>query len=219
MTALRATYRLQLHSSFTFDDASGVLEYLRDLGVSHVYCSPCLEATPGSTHGYDVVNPHRINPELGGAEARYRFCRKVKECGLAQLQDIVPNHMAIGGEANRWWWDTLENGVSSRYAPYFDIEWNAPEERLRNKIVLPVLEDHSGRVIADGKLTLQRREGAFLLNYYDHRFPVAPESMADLLAEVCGTDRESRTWVSGRCAESSAGPGRWLGSPPGARSR
>ncbi len=105
---------------------------------------------------------------------------------MGQVLDIVPNHMAITGNQNAWWWDTLENGPASRYAPYFDIEWNAPEERLRNKILLPVLEDHSGRVIEAKKLKLERDSGSFVLRYYDHTFPVAPESMAPLLLDVAG---------------------------------
>jgi len=105
---------------------------------------------------------------------------------LGQVLDIVPNHMAITGNQNAWWWDTLENGPASRYAPYFDIEWNAPEERLRNKILLPVLEDHSGRVIEAKKLKLERNSGSFVLRYYDHTFPVAPESMAPLLLDAAG---------------------------------
>jgi len=180
MNVPRATYRLQLHAGFDFDAASGILEYLRDLGISHVYCSPCLQAVPGSTHGYDVVDPHRVSADLGGEAARQRFCEKLKQLGLGQILDIVPNHMAIGRH-NAWWWDTLENGISSRYAPYFDIDWNAPEERLRNKIMLPLLEDHSGRVIAEGKLTLARCGGSFVLCYHDRRFPVAPPSVAGLL--------------------------------------
>lgn len=190
MTPPQSTYRLQLHEGFNFDAASGVLEYLRDLGISHVYCSPCLQAVPGSKHGYDLVDPHRVSADLGGEEARRRFLHKLKECGLRQVLDIVPNHMAIVGRHNTWWWDTLENGILSRYAPYFDIDWNAPEERLRNKIVLPILEDHSGRVIEEGKLCVERQAGDFILRYHEHRFPVAPESMSGLLGECaarCGS--------------------------------
>jgi (1->4)-alpha-D-glucan 1-alpha-D-glucosylmutase len=187
MTLPRSTYRLQLQAQFDFDAAAQIAEYLRDLGVSHIYCSPILQAAPGSTHGYDVVDCHRVNQELGGEPGRQRFLSKLRQCGLGQVLDIVPNHMAITGSSNSWWWDTLENGTFSRYAPYFDIEWNAPEERLRNKILLPVLEDHSGRVIEAGKLTLERREGSFILRYYDHTFPVAPESVAELLESAAGS--------------------------------
>src|SRR5438270_3177745 len=119
-----STYRLQLHSGFNFEDAAGIVDYLRELGVSHVYCSPYLQAAPGSTHGYDVVDYRRVNSEIGGDEGLAKFNRKLTEYGLRQVLDIVPNHMAITGAYNKWWWDVLENGPSSRYAPYFDIEWN-----------------------------------------------------------------------------------------------
>ena len=184
MTAPRSTYRIQLRPGFGFADASGILDYLRALGISHVYCSPYLQAAPGSTHGYDVVDYHRVSAELGGDAAREQFCRKLAEFGLGQVLDIVPNHMAITGHHNAWWWDTLENGAASRYAPYFDIDWNPPEERLRSRILLPVLEDHYGRVLAAGKLTLERSEGSFLCRYHEQTFPIAPESTSGLLAEA-----------------------------------
>jgi (1->4)-alpha-D-glucan 1-alpha-D-glucosylmutase len=193
-SAPRSTYRLQLHAGFNFDDAAAIVDYLRDLGVSHVYCSPYLQASSGSLHGYDVVDCHQVNHELGGEPGRARFHARLKELGLGQVLDIVPNHMAITGNQNAWWWDTLENGPASRYAPYFDIEWNAPEERLRNKILLPVLEDHSGRVIEAQKLKLERNGGSFLLRYYDHSFPVAPESMAGLLSDVASRSGSQELW-------------------------
>ena len=132
-----STYRLQLHHDFHFDDASAIVGYLRDLGVSHVYSSPYLQAAPGSMHGYDVVDHRRVNEELGGSEGHERFCRALGEAGLGQILDIVPNHMSLG-EQNRYWWDVLENGASSRYASFFDIEWNSPEERLRDKVLVPI---------------------------------------------------------------------------------
>src|SRR5579883_449309 len=171
-----STYRLQLHAGFAFDDAASILDYLRDLGISHVYCSPCLQAAPGSTHGYDVVDYHRVSSDLGGEDARARFCAALRERSLGQVLDIVPNHMAIAGRENAWWWDTLENGTLSRYAPYFDIDWNAPEERLRNKILLPLLGDHYGRILAAGELKLERNAGSFVIRYFELTFPVAPES-------------------------------------------
>ncbi|MGH9558729.1 MAG: malto-oligosyltrehalose synthase, partial [Bryobacteraceae bacterium] len=173
-----------LHPGFDFDAAIEIVDYLRDLGISHVYCSPYLQAAPGSTHGYDVIDYHHVNIELGGEEARRRFREKLAKCGLGQILDIVPNHMAIAGQHNAWWWDTLENGMSSRYAPYFDIEWNAPEERLRNKILLPLLGDHYGRVLAAGELKIERRGGNFVVCYREHSFPVAPESTAGLLSSA-----------------------------------
>src|SRR5579885_2051681 len=184
MSVPSSTYRLQLHSGFGLDAAGEIAGYLRDLGISHVYCSPYLQAARGSTHGYDVVDYLQVNAELGGEAARRNFCRALGECGLGQILDIVPNHMAIAGEQNAWWWDTLENGAASRYAPYFDIEWNAPEERLRNKILLPLLGDHYGLVLAAGELKLERTGGGFVIRYYEHAFPVAPESIAPILARA-----------------------------------
>src|SRR5579863_3112401 len=110
---LTSTYRLQLNATFTFDDAANISAYLRDLGISHVYCSPYLQAAPGSMHGYDVVDHQRVNDELGGEEGHRRFCERLRQLGLGQVLDIVPNHMATGPE-NRCWWDVMENGESSR---------------------------------------------------------------------------------------------------------
>ncbi|HEX2043929.1 MAG TPA: malto-oligosyltrehalose synthase, partial [Acidimicrobiales bacterium] len=184
MSTPRATYRVQLHAGFTFDDAAAIVDYLADLGISHLYCSPFLQAAPGSTHGYDVVDHHRLNEELGGEEAYERLCRALEARGMTQLVDIVPNHMAISGRENRWWWDVLENGPSSRYASYFDIDWDPPEERLRLRVLMPVLGDHVGRVIDRGELKLVRDGGSFELRYFDHAAPVSPRSLDDLLGEA-----------------------------------
>jgi (1->4)-alpha-D-glucan 1-alpha-D-glucosylmutase len=184
MSVPLSTYRLQLQPGFTFEAAIRIADYLGQLGISHVYCSPYFQAAPGSTHGYDVVDYHRVSAELGGEEGLARFRAKLEASGLGQVLDIVPNHMAITGHHNLWWWDTLENGPDSRYALYFDIDWNAPEERLRNKVLLPVLEDHYGRVLAAGKLNLERQNGHFVFRYYEHTFPVAPESIAELLGRA-----------------------------------
>ena len=160
-TPPRATYRVQLHGGFTFDDAAAIVDYLADLGVSHLYCSPFLQAAPGSTHGYDVVDHHRLNAELGGAEAFERLCEALAARGMGQLVDIVPNHMAISGRENTWWWDVLENGRSSRYASYFDIDWDPPEERLRLRVLMPVLGDHIGRCIDRSEIQVVRVRGSF----------------------------------------------------------
>ena len=177
-----ATYRLQLHADFGFDAAAGIADYLRDLGVSHVYCSPYLQAAPGSMHGYDVVDHHRVNEELGGSEAHDRFSKHLGRYGLGQVLDIVPNHMAISGRRNRLWWDVLENGPSSRYAPYFDITWKPRDEKLRNKLLIPVLADHYGRVLEHGDLQLKRNGGEFVVQYFDNNWPVSPRSLVSLLA-------------------------------------
>src|SRR5258708_31672350 len=130
MTMVRipsSTYRLQLHKEFTFDDAAGIADYLHALGISHVSCSPYLQAAPGSMHGYDVVDHQKVNEELGGAAGHERFSNRLRELGLGQVLDIVPNHMSLGQE-NRFWWDVLENGASSRDASFFDIDRHAQEE-------------------------------------------------------------------------------------------
>jgi (1->4)-alpha-D-glucan 1-alpha-D-glucosylmutase len=155
--------------------------YLHRLGVSHLYASPYLQAAHGSTHGYDVIDHSRVNIELGGEEGHTRMCAALGEHELGQVLDIVPNHMAIVG-GNRWWWDVLENGPSSQYASYFDVDWDPPEAKLRNTVLMPILGDHYGRVLEAGEFRLQRDGGGFTVHYYDHVLPVAPRSLDDLLA-------------------------------------
>lgn len=196
-----ATYRLQLHPGFTLDDASAVVPYLAQLGISHVYLSPFLQAVQGSTHGYDVVDPSRVNRELGGEAARQRLSAALDSAGMGQVLDIVPNHMAIAGDQNPWWWDVLENGPSSRFAPYFDVDWESSEERWPNKVLLPVLGDHYGRVLEAGDLQLRFREGLFTLHYHEHRFPIDPSSLNTLLQRVY---RRSGLELLGFLAESCA---------------
>ena len=181
---VRATYRVQLHAGFTFDDAAALAPYLADLGVSHLYCSPYLQAAPGSTHGYDVVDHTRLNEELGGAEAHARMTAALQAHGLGQILDIVPNHMAVSGRANAWWWDVLENGPSSRYASYFDIDWDPPERKLIASVLVPILGDHYGRVLENGELVLHREGGSFLVRYHDHELPVSPRTVDDLLVRA-----------------------------------
>jgi len=168
-----STYRLQLHKDFNFDDAAGIVDYLRLLGISHVYCSPYLQAAPGSMHGYDVVNHQKVNAELGGDAAHERFCGRLGELGLGQVLDVVPNHMSLGRE-NSYWWDVLENGTSSRYASFFDIDWQPQEERLRDKVLVPILNDQYGRVLQTGGIKVVRRGGKFQVECAGQTFPVAP---------------------------------------------
>jgi (1->4)-alpha-D-glucan 1-alpha-D-glucosylmutase len=191
-TEPRATYRLQLHSGFGFEAAAAEIEYLDRLGVSHLYSSPVMQAVPGSTHGYDVVDHSKVNAELGGEAGFARLAATLRARGMGQLLDIVPKHMARVTPHNRWWWDVLENGPSSRYAAYFDVDWDSPEAKLRNTVLLPVLEDQYGRVLAQGLLGVARRQdGTFTIRYHDHEWPVAPRSIDSLLAaaaERCGSD-------------------------------
>src|SRR6266702_2679301 len=170
-----STYRLQLYKDFTFDDASGIADYLRALRISHVYCSPYMHAAPGSMHGYDVVSHQRVNKELGGAEGHERFCKKLGEVRLGQVLDIVPNHMSLGKET-RCWWGVLENGTSSRYASFFDIDWQPMEERLRNKVLVPILPDQYGRVLQAGGINVVRHGNSFQVECSAHNLPVAPQT-------------------------------------------
>ncbi len=178
-----ATYRLQLHKGFTFDDAAAIADYIRALGVSHVYSSPYLQAAPNSTHGYDVVDHRRVNEELGGGAAHERFCRSLGEVGLGQVLDIVPNHMSLGDQ-NRYWHDVLENGHNSRYDSFFDIDWNPNEERLRDKVLVPILDDQYGRVLRRGGIVVERHNAIFFVKASGQALPVAPESLATLLTRA-----------------------------------
>ncbi len=178
-----STYRVQLHKGFTFDDAAGIAEYLHELGISHVYSSPYLQAAPGSMHGYDVVDHQNVNSELGGAEAHERFCARLGQAGLGQVLDIVPNHMSLGKE-NRYWWDVLENGTSSRYASFFDIDWQPQEERLRDKVLVPILADQYGRVLKDGGIKVKRVGTAFQVECAGQTLPVAPPSLPVILSRA-----------------------------------
>jgi (1->4)-alpha-D-glucan 1-alpha-D-glucosylmutase len=177
-----STYRVQLRSEFGFDAAAAIAGYLSDLGISHLYSSPYLQAAPGSAHGYDVVDPTRVSEDLGGEAGHARLCRTLGERGLGAVLDVVPNHMAISDRRNVWWWDVLENGAASRYAAYFDVDWHSPQARLRDTVLLPILGDHYGRVLEAGELTLARRGGRFEIHYHEHRMPVAPRSLDTLIA-------------------------------------
>ena len=182
-----ATYRVQLHAGFGFIRAAEIVPYLKALGISHFYASPYLQAAAGSMHGYDVVNPAMVNSELGGSFAHQGFCQALEKAGLGQILDIVPNHMAIIARENPWWWDVLENGPSSRYASYFDVDWEASEERWPNKVLLPFLADHYGRILEKGEIVLKQANGDFTLQYGDHVFPVDPSSLGGLLNEAART--------------------------------
>ncbi len=178
-----STYRLQLHEHFGFDDAAAVAPYLKKLGVSHVYSSPYLQAAPHSMHGYDVVDHRKVNEELGGAPAHERFCKQLNEVGLGQVLDIVPNHMSLGQE-NRYWWDVLENGTNSRYAGFFDIDWHSSEERLREKVLVPVLGDQYGRVLRDGGVQIKRQGPGFVIETAGQFLPISPTTLPLILSKA-----------------------------------
>ncbi len=195
--APRATYRVQLHAGFGFDDVAAIAGYLAELGVSHVYCSPYLQAAAGSTHGYDVVDHHQLNAELGGPEAFSRMTQTLDAHGLSQVADIVPNHMAAVGRENPWWWDVLENGPSSQWADAFDIDWSTvtplgPRAEVGgNRVLLPILGDHYGRLLEAGELSLVRHGSSFEVRYFDHAVPVSPRTLDGLLSRAAARSESS----------------------------
>jgi (1->4)-alpha-D-glucan 1-alpha-D-glucosylmutase len=172
----RATYRLQFHRGFTLRDGLELVPYLSALGVSHVHASPLLQARPGSTHGYDVCDPTRINPEVGTEADLEAFAGALRERQMGLVLDIVPNHMAAAPE-NPWWWDVLKYGRGSRFADYFDIDWNSPEPGLRGKVLLPVLGDELERVLERGELKVVCENVEVTVRYFEHHFPASPESI------------------------------------------
>jgi (1->4)-alpha-D-glucan 1-alpha-D-glucosylmutase len=186
MSAPRATMRLQFHRAFTFDDARAVVPYLEKLGISHLYASPILKARPGSQHGYDVVDPHEVNPELGGEEAFRRLVRSLRAIGLGIIVDIVPNHMAVVGAHNPWWFDVLKNGRQSRFAHYFDIDWSPNTECLRNKVLVPILGLPLGEALRKGEIELGKSECAppgerVSIKYFDHALPLSQKSVDEVM--------------------------------------
>ena len=188
VTLPTSTYRLQLHAGFPFAAARRQLPYLARLGVSAVYLSPIWASTPGSTHGYDVTDHARINPELGGLEGLRRFSSAARDLGLSVIVDFVPNHMGIQGGHNPYWEDVLRHGQGSRYAHFFDISWQPLKRALEGKVLLPTLGDQYGRVLERGELQLSWEEqdgtGRFFLRYWERRLPMSPRSVALLLSWV-----------------------------------
>ncbi|MET1755001.1 malto-oligosyltrehalose synthase [Novosphingobium sp. RD2P27] len=179
----RATYRLQFHAGFTFADAEAIVPYLAKLGVSHLYASPITAAAKGSTHGYDVIDPTRINPELGGEEGFTRLAAVLREHGLGLIIDIVPNHMGVAGDENAWWMDVLRHGQASAYAGVFDIDWS-------QRVVLPVLGTPLSDAIADGAVKLVHGgDGLGIQLYGGATYPIRPDDpihTEDVQAAIAG---------------------------------
>jgi (1->4)-alpha-D-glucan 1-alpha-D-glucosylmutase len=179
----RASYRLQFSGAFKFADAQRIASYLARLGISHVYASPYLKARAGSTHGYDITDHNTFNPEIGDDAAFLSFSDELQRYGLGQILDFVPNHMGIGRDDNAWWLDVLEWGEESPFAEYFDIDWSSAKIELRDKVMLPFLGDHYGRVLEAGdlKLGFDVDNGTFSVWYYEHRFPINPGTYPSIL--------------------------------------
>lgn len=172
----RATYRVQMNREFTFEDARAVVPYLDALGVSELYASPFFKARPGSMHGYDLTDHNALNPEIGTREAFDALSGSLAGKGMGLLLDFVPNHMGVGTSDNAWWMDVLENGPSSLYAPFFDVDWAPLKAELARKVLLPILGDHYGRVLEDGQLEVTFEGGAFFLRVYGNPLPVNPRT-------------------------------------------
>ncbi|KAI8817931.1 malto-oligosyltrehalose synthase [Fimicolochytrium jonesii] len=173
-----STYRVQLRKEFGFEKAEALVEYLKSLGVTHLYCSPYLQATPGSAHGYDVVNHSIINEELGGEKGFETLIKKLHSHGLRAIADIVPNHVSVADpeHLNPYWWDVLKNGRNSKYGGYFDVEWDHPQ--LKGKILLPVLGGQPADLVKNGEIKYETKgpdgvDGP-VIRYYSHVFPVKP---------------------------------------------
>ncbi|HVA34952.1 MAG TPA: malto-oligosyltrehalose synthase [Stellaceae bacterium] len=181
-----ATYRLQFNCNFTFDDAAALAPYLASLGISHVYASPFLKARAGSTHGYDVVDYHCLNPEIGDDDSFARFRAALAAHGLGLIVDFVPNHMGVGKADNAWWLDVLEWGQDARHARYFDIDWHPAKHELDGKVLVPILGRAYGEALADGEIALRfcPAEGTLDFWYFDHRLPLCPRDYPAVLAPI-----------------------------------
>jgi len=180
---LRASQRLQFHKGFTLDDAVALVPYFARLGISHLYASPLLSARAGSMHGYDVVDPTTVNPELGGEAALRRLVAALRQHDMGLILDIVSNHMAVGGADNPWWLDLLEWGRLSPYCEFFDIQWHSPDPLLKGQLLMPFLGCDYGEALQAGTLTLHfdAAHGSFSVEHYEHRFPICPQDYATIL--------------------------------------
>jgi len=183
MTPPRATVRLQFHRGFTLDDAQSLVPYFADLGISHLYASPLMTARSGSAHGYDIIDHAHVNPELGGQDTLRRLVAALRSRDMGLILDIVPNHMAVGGNDNAWWLDVLEWGPHSRYARFFDIDWQSTAPALRGKVLAPFLGEPYGGCLGRGTIALRfdQADGRLFASYYHHRFPIKLASYAELL--------------------------------------
>lgn len=182
-----STYRLQFNGQFRFSDATEIVPYLYHLGITDIYASPYFKAKEGSPHGYDIVDHSQLNPEVGTEEEYDAMTDTLRQFGMGQILDVVPNHMCITGKDNRWWMDVLENGRSSLHNDFFDIEWDPVKDELKDKVLLPILGDQYGRVLENQEISLSFEEGAFYVLYYDNKIPIRPQTYTLVLE--CGLTR------------------------------
>jgi (1->4)-alpha-D-glucan 1-alpha-D-glucosylmutase len=181
-----ATYRVQLTANFDFDAAASIVPYLKALGITHLYASPFMKARKGSTHGYDIVDHARINPELGGDAGFERLSRALKQHDLGLILDFVPNHVGVHFADNPWWLDVLEWGPASPHAVSFDIDWDLLPYRARGGVLLPIIGSSYGQALDRGEIELRydADEGSFSAWYFEHRLPIAPERYGEILRSL-----------------------------------
>src|SRR5882757_11489367 len=193
-----STYRLQFNAGFRFESARRLVGYLHALGISHIYSSPILKARPGSSHGYDITDHNQLNPEVGSYEELKELVQELKNYGMGQVLDIVPNHMGIGPGTNPWWWDVLANGRASEFAEFFDLDWDPVKPELRNKLLLPILGDQYGAELEAGRIKLVADENGFHIEYFDKLLPLDPQTIP-MIFETQGKDlpQELRNLLSG----------------------
>lgn len=185
-----STYRLQFNAKFTFQSALQIVKYLQSLGISHCYASPIFCSKQGSGHGYDVLDHSRLNPELGTQEEFESLVKALRQTHMGLLLDIVPNHMHAVDATNRWWADVLENGPSSPYASFFDIDWNPPRSELVNKVLLPLLEQQYGKALESQSLKVTYKQGSFYVEMPWIVLPTDPRSWTLILLDVLESAKE-----------------------------
>lgn len=191
MRIASSTYRLQLGHEQGFSGALELVGYLHELGITDCYLSPILAAAPGSTHGYDVVDHGRTDPALGTEAELIAFATELRERDMGLIFDVVPNHMCISSPENYWWTDVLENGPSSPFARYFDIDWDPPKADLKAKVLLPILGDQFGRVLERGEIAICYEGETFVAAYHEKRLPIAPRTWTHLLEPMIAELRAS----------------------------
>src|SRR6188472_4019405 len=178
-----ATYRLQLTPNFDFDAAASIVPYLKALGISHLYASPFMKARKGSTHGYDIIDHTKINPELGGDAGFERLSEALQRHDIGLILDFVPNHVGVHFADNPWWLDVLEWGQASPHAASFDIDWELLPYRARGGVLLPIIGSSYGQALESGEIELRydAAEGSFSAWYFEHRLPIAAERYDEIL--------------------------------------
>ena len=187
-----STYRLQFNGTFRFDDARKLVPYLAALGISHCYASPILKARSGSAHGYDIIDHNQLNPEIGTEDEFRQFVAELKAHGMGLLLDTVPNHMGVGHGDNPWWQDVLQNGRTSAYADFFDIDWEPQKAELRNKVLIPILGNPYGEDLEAGNIKLAFETGRFIVTYFDKVLPVDPQTLPLIFSPTGNSRREAR---------------------------